>query len=74
MPACDEWNLYSLSFDDFSLNEDQMILASVSMFLELGLVNKFNIEVEVNFYLHCNDFITYFSKKKKIIKVKFGNV
>ncbi|XP_066902713.1 dual 3',5'-cyclic-AMP and -GMP phosphodiesterase 11A [Halyomorpha halys] len=46
VPACDEWNLYSLSFEDFALNEDQMILASVSMFLELGLVKKFNIELE----------------------------
>lgn len=50
MPAADEWNLYSLAFDDFSLNSDEMILASVSMFLELGLVKKFNIEREVTLF------------------------
>lgn len=47
MPAADELNLYSLSFDDFSLTDEEMILASVSMFIELGLVKKFNIELEV---------------------------
>uniref|UniRef100_T1HBJ9 PDEase domain-containing protein n=3 Tax=Triatominae TaxID=70999 RepID=T1HBJ9_RHOPR len=46
MPAADELNLYSLSFDDFSLTDEEMILASVSMFIELGLVKKFNIELE----------------------------
>ena len=49
MPAADELNLYSLTFDDFSLSEDEMILASVSMFLELGLVKKFNIDREVSY-------------------------
>ncbi|KAF6200256.1 hypothetical protein GE061_006559 [Apolygus lucorum] len=44
VPLPDELNLYSLSFDDFSLQEDEMILASVSMFVELGLVKKFMIE------------------------------
>ncbi|XP_075221410.1 dual 3',5'-cyclic-AMP and -GMP phosphodiesterase 11A-like [Lycorma delicatula] len=46
VPGADELNLYSLSFDDFSLSQDEMLLAAVSMFLELGLVKKFNIERE----------------------------
>jgi hypothetical protein len=41
-------NLYSLTFDDFSLESDEMLLAAVSMFLDLGLVKKFNIEKEVS--------------------------
>ncbi|XKL59330.1 hypothetical protein PGB90_000346 [Kerria lacca] len=44
IPCADELNLYSLSFDDFCLNEDKMLLASVTMFMELGLVSKFNID------------------------------
>ncbi|XP_014253887.1 dual 3',5'-cyclic-AMP and -GMP phosphodiesterase 11A-like [Cimex lectularius] len=46
VPAADELNLYSLSFDDFSLSDNEMLLASVSMFIELGLVKKFNIDRE----------------------------
>ncbi|XP_050525696.1 dual 3',5'-cyclic-AMP and -GMP phosphodiesterase 11A-like [Daktulosphaira vitifoliae] len=46
VPAADSMNLYSLAFDDFSLNDDEMLMAAVSMFLELGLVKAFNIEKE----------------------------
>jgi hypothetical protein len=50
-------NLYSLTFDDFSLESDDMMLAAVSMFLDLGLVKKFNIEKEVSFIrLPCPSF------------------
>lgn len=48
VPASDSLNLFSLTFDDFSLNDDEMLLAAVSMFLELGLVKTFNIEKEVS--------------------------
>jgi hypothetical protein len=48
VPCADELNLYSLTFDDFSLDSDEMLLAAVSMFLDLGLVKKFNIEEEVS--------------------------
>jgi hypothetical protein len=48
VPCADELNLYSLTFDDFSLESDEMLLAAVSMFLDLGLVKKFNIEKEVS--------------------------
>ncbi|PNF20000.1 hypothetical protein B7P43_G08644 [Cryptotermes secundus] len=46
VPCADELNLYSLTFDDFSLESDEMLLAAVSMFLDLGLVKKFSIEKE----------------------------
>lgn len=52
VPGADELNLYSLAFDDFSLNENEMLLAAVSMFLELGLVKRFNIEKEVGTSYH----------------------
>lgn len=48
VPAADSLNLFSLAFDDFSLNDDEMLMAAVSMFLELGLVKAFNIEKEVS--------------------------
>jgi hypothetical protein len=48
VPCADELNLYSLTFDDFSLENDDMLLAAVSMFLDLGLVKKFSIEKEVS--------------------------
>lgn len=48
VPAADSLNLFSLTFDDFSLNDDEMLMAAVSMFLELGLVKTFNIEKEVS--------------------------
>lgn len=47
MPAPDELNLYSLAFDDFSLQEEEMVLASISMLVEMGLVKKFMIEKDV---------------------------
>ncbi|KAJ9586234.1 hypothetical protein L9F63_020143, partial [Diploptera punctata] len=46
VPCADQLNLYSLAFDDFSLDNDEMLLAAVSMFLDLGLVKRFNIERE----------------------------
>ncbi|XP_063227530.1 dual 3',5'-cyclic-AMP and -GMP phosphodiesterase 11A-like [Bacillus rossius redtenbacheri] len=46
VPSADEANLYSLSFDDFSLADDDMVLAAVSMFLELGLVQRFAVDKE----------------------------
>ncbi|KAK6635447.1 hypothetical protein RUM44_000698 [Polyplax serrata] len=42
--CADDLNLYSLNFDDFSLEPDEMVLGAVSMFLQLGLVKRFVIE------------------------------
>mgnify|MGYP002715710600 CR=1 FL=1 len=44
MACADELNLYSLNFDDFSLDDDEMVLGAASMFLQLGLVKRFIIE------------------------------
>ena len=44
-------NLSSYVFDDFSLNNDEMILASFEMFKESGLLKTFQIEKQVCLFL-----------------------
>ncbi|XP_063889231.1 dual 3',5'-cyclic-AMP and -GMP phosphodiesterase 11A-like isoform X3 [Scylla paramamosain] len=44
IPDASKWNLGSLTFDDFSLTQDQMVLAAVRMFTDLRLTSKFKIE------------------------------
>uniref|UniRef100_T1JG26 Phosphodiesterase n=1 Tax=Strigamia maritima TaxID=126957 RepID=T1JG26_STRMM len=46
IPDADEWGLHDLSFDDFCLSQEEMILAAVAMFKDLGLINRFNIQKE----------------------------
>lgn len=46
MVCADELNLYSLTFDDFSMEPDEMVKGAVAMFLQLGLVKRFQIEKE----------------------------
>jgi len=40
-------NLGSYVFDDFSLDSDEMIIASYDMFKKLGLINIFQIDKKV---------------------------
>ncbi|KAL0269123.1 UNVERIFIED_CONTAM: hypothetical protein PYX00_006958 [Menopon gallinae] len=44
VPCADDLNLYSLTFDDFSLEPDEMVKGAAAMFLQLGLVKRFAIE------------------------------
>ncbi|KAK3867482.1 hypothetical protein Pcinc_027052 [Petrolisthes cinctipes] len=44
VPEAIKWNLGSLTFDDFSLTQDQMVLAAVRMFSDLRLTSRFKIE------------------------------
>ena len=44
-------DLSSYIFDDFSLNKDEMILASYRMFKKSGLMKKFMINKEVNHFV-----------------------
>ncbi|XP_042868518.1 dual 3',5'-cyclic-AMP and -GMP phosphodiesterase 11A-like isoform X2 [Penaeus japonicus] len=44
IPEATTWNLGSLTFDDFSLTQDQMLLAAMRMFMDLRLVHRFKIE------------------------------
>jgi hypothetical protein len=48
VPKADDWSLHSLSFDDFSLLADEMVLAALRMFLDLGLVSRFKIDYPVS--------------------------
>ncbi|XP_069951729.1 dual 3',5'-cyclic-AMP and -GMP phosphodiesterase 11A [Cherax quadricarinatus] len=44
VPEANKWHLGSLTFDDFSLSQDQMVLAAVRMFSDLRLTSRFKIE------------------------------
>lgn len=48
IPEASKWNLGSLTFDDFSLSQDQMVLAAVRMFSDLRLTSRFKIEYKVS--------------------------
>ncbi|GIY87960.1 dual 3',5'-cyclic-AMP and -GMP phosphodiesterase 11 [Caerostris extrusa] len=43
------YNLQDLKFDDFSLNDKEMLKASLRMFMDLGFIQRFRIEYDVNF-------------------------
>ncbi|XP_070544781.1 dual 3',5'-cyclic-AMP and -GMP phosphodiesterase 11-like isoform X2 [Ptychodera flava] len=47
VPSASAFQLYSYSFSDFELEEDQTLQASIRMFLDLDLVQKFRINYEV---------------------------
>nr|XP_020452120.1 dual 3',5'-cyclic-AMP and -GMP phosphodiesterase 11A isoform X1 [Monopterus albus] len=46
IPLVCELGIDKLSFDDFSLDVDAMITATLRMFMELGMVQKFKIDYE----------------------------
>ncbi|XP_042280424.1 dual 3',5'-cyclic-AMP and -GMP phosphodiesterase 11A [Thunnus maccoyii] len=47
IPLSSELGIIEFHFNDFSLDNDAMITASLRMFLELGVVQKFKIDYEV---------------------------
>lgn len=47
VPEAHAWKLDSVLFNDFSLTKDDMLVASIRIFLDLGFVRKFRIEYEV---------------------------
>lgn len=47
IPLSGELGIDEFHFNDFSLDNDAMITASLRMFLELGVVQKFKIDYEV---------------------------
>ncbi|TSK34746.1 Dual 3',5'-cyclic-AMP and -GMP phosphodiesterase 11A [Bagarius yarrelli] len=47
IPLCSELGIDEFHFNDFSLDNDAMITASLRMFLELTVVQKFKIDYEV---------------------------
>lgn len=47
IPSTSSLSLATLRFDDFSLNEDQMIKACIRMFIDLDLIERFHIDYKV---------------------------
>ncbi|XP_078661084.1 dual 3',5'-cyclic-AMP and -GMP phosphodiesterase 11A-like isoform X1 [Branchiostoma floridae x Branchiostoma belcheri] len=46
IPAVEDLDLKAFTFNDFLLNRDEMLTASISMFESMGLVSKFQIDYE----------------------------
>ncbi|KAK3740158.1 hypothetical protein QZH41_014087, partial [Actinostola sp. cb2023] len=46
IPTSEELNLYSFTFDDFSLGADEMLIASIRMFKDSGFIEAFNVDYE----------------------------
>lgn len=47
MPKASEFKVDSFQFDDFSLEPDQMLKASLRMFIDCGFIHEFHIDYEV---------------------------
>lgn len=47
IPSTTALHLTSLRFNDFSLDEDMMIKACIRMFLDLDLIERFQIDYKV---------------------------
>lgn len=52
VPPAAEWHIDSPEFNDFSLDNDQMVLAAVRIFQETGLIKTFKIDYEVQTNTH----------------------
>ncbi|KAL8594527.1 hypothetical protein ACOMHN_028881 [Nucella lapillus] len=46
IPESSEWRLSELNFNDFSLDRDEMMVASVRIFQDLGLLRKLRMDTE----------------------------
>ncbi|XP_033733094.1 dual 3',5'-cyclic-AMP and -GMP phosphodiesterase 11A-like [Pecten maximus] len=47
VPETSEWKLDSHKFNDFSLTKDEMLVAAIRIFKDLGFIRKFKIDYEV---------------------------
>ena len=47
VPKASEFKVDSFQFDDFSLEPDQMLKASLRMFIDCGFIHEFHIDYEV---------------------------
>lgn len=47
VPKAEEFKVDSFQFDDFSLEPDQMLQASLRMFIDCGFIDEFHIDYEV---------------------------
>lgn len=66
IPLSSELGIDEFHFNDFSLDNDAMITASLRMFLELGVVQKFKIDYEVRpCIIRCQKCICMYSISPK---------
>lgn len=49
VPRADEFKVDSFQFDDFSLEPDQMLQASLRMFIDCSFIDEFHIDYEVQY-------------------------
>lgn len=47
IPSAGAFNLSSLCFDDFALNEEEMLTAVIRMFIDLDFIERFQIDYKV---------------------------
>lgn len=47
VPPAPEWKLNEFTFNDFSLTHDEMVLAGIRIFKDLGLMKTCRIEYDV---------------------------
>ena len=52
IPTGEEYNLYSFGFNDFPLSDDETCKATLRMFLDLDVINKFHVPYEVHLHMH----------------------
>ena len=66
IPMAMEWRLNDLTFNDFSLKSDEMVVASIRIFKDLGFMKHYKIELNVsmqtsavkNYIAHEHNYIT----------------
>ncbi|GIY07878.1 dual 3',5'-cyclic-AMP and -GMP phosphodiesterase 11 [Caerostris darwini] len=52
IPSTKMYKLHDLKFDDYSLNDRDMLKACIRMFMDLGLLQRFGIEYDVSKLCH----------------------
>ena len=48
IPSCNDYRLLDYCFNDVALDDDDTLKASIRMFMELDLLEKFRIDYEVS--------------------------
>mgnify|MGYP000358512465 CR=1 FL=1 len=51
VPPAPEWKLNEFTFNDFALAADEMVLAVIRIFKDLGLMKTCRIEYDASFFI-----------------------
>lgn len=75
IPSAEFYNLYSFTFIDFDLNDDDTCKAAIRMFLECDLVQQFHIPYEVGIVFSVlkarNVYVTFFRNLQPVSEKRF---